>query len=83
MTDPISFKISDSTLKKCALSSLIKSGQVDNLTDHLNVSDPNGNINFTNEQERDGIIPFLDTLIVRKPHGSVKLLVYRKVWHSY
>jgi len=56
---------------------LIKKGQVRNLTDHINIIDPTGNIKFTYEEE-DKQIPFLDTLLVRREDGSVKLLVYRK-----
>ena len=52
------------------------------LTDHLNTVDPTGNIKFTHEEEDQGRIPFLDTLIVRKAYGSVKLLVYRKKTHT-
>jgi hypothetical protein len=52
------------------------------LTDHLNTIDDTGNIKFTFEEEDNGQIPFLDTLIVRKPDGSVKLLIYRKKTHT-
>ena len=52
------------------------------LTDHLNTVDPTRNIKFTHEEEDQGRIPFLDTLIARKPDGSVKLLVYRKKTHT-
>ena len=45
---------------------IIKDGEVDNLTEHLNQVDQTGNIKFTHEQEKDGQIPLLDTLIVRK-----------------
>ena len=55
---------------------------MENLTDHLNNTDPTGNIKFTFEKEKSGTIPFLDTLIIRKPDGSVKLLVYRKATHT-
>ena len=55
---------------------------MENLTNHLNNSDPTGNIKFTCEKENSREVPFLDTLIVRKPDGSVKLLVYRKVTHT-
>jgi len=60
---------------------LIKKGQVRNLTDHINTIDPTGNIKFTYEEE-DKQIPFLDTLLVRREDGSVKLLVYRKKSHT-
>ena len=39
-------------------------------------------IKFTYEKETNNSIPFLDTLIVRKPDGMVKLLVYRKATHT-
>jgi len=61
---------------------LIKKGQVRNLTDHINAIDPTGNIKFTYEEEEDKQIPFLDTLLVRREDGSVKLLVYRKKSHT-
>jgi hypothetical protein len=57
---------------------IIRKGEVDNLTDHLNSIDPTNSIKFTYEQEQDGAIPFLDTLITRKHDGSLKLSVYRK-----
>ena len=61
---------------------IIRKGEVDNLTDHLNQTDPSGSIRFTYEQEQNGCIPFLDTLIMRKPDGSVKLCIYRKKTHT-
>ncbi len=61
---------------------IVKSDQVDNLTAHLNRTDPTGSIKFTHEKKHEGITPFLDTLIVRKPDGSVKLLVYCKSTHT-
>ena len=48
------------------------------LTDHLNGIDKTNSITFTYEPERNGQIPFLDTLITRREDGSIKLLVYRK-----
>ena len=62
---------------------LIKKGQVRNLTDHINTIDATGNIKFTYEEDKDKQIPFLDTLLVRRKDGSVKLLVYRKKSHSH
>ena len=41
---------------------IIKDGEVNNLTEHLNQVDQTGNIKFTHEQDKDGQIPFLDTL---------------------
>ena len=50
-------------------------------TDHINTIDPTGNIKFTYEEE-DKQIPFLDTLLVRREDGLVKLLVYSKKSHT-
>ncbi|XP_072033394.1 uncharacterized protein [Amphiura filiformis] len=61
---------------------IIRKGEVDNLTDHLNKTGPSSSIKFTNEQENQGKIPLLDTLIIRKPDGSVKLCIYRKSTHT-
>jgi hypothetical protein len=60
----------------------IKEGETQNLTEHLNTVDTTGSIKFTHEEEKDGTIPFLDTLIVRKADNTVKLLVYRKKTHT-
>jgi len=49
---------------------------------HINTTDPTGNIKFTYEEEEDKQIPFLNTLLVRRKNGSVKLLVYRKKSHT-
>ena len=61
---------------------IVRKDQVDNLTTHLNQTDPTDSRKFTYEKEQDCCIPFLDTLIVRKPDGSVKLLIYRKATHT-
>ena len=64
---------------------IIKKGTTENLTEHLNKVDPTactGSIKFAFEEEDQGKIPFLDTLLVRKEDGSVKLLVYRKKTHT-
>ena len=55
---------------------------VKELTDHLNTIDDSNSIKFTFEEEKEGKMPFLDTLIVRREDGSVKLLVYRKSTHT-
>ena len=51
----------------------IKRGKLKNLTDHLNTVDETNSITFTHEEECECAIPFLDTLITRKPDGSIKL----------
>ncbi|XP_072024933.1 uncharacterized protein [Amphiura filiformis] len=61
---------------------IVKKDTEHQLTEHLNKVDDTGNLKFTYETEESGSIPFLDTLIVRKPGGSVKLLVYRKATHT-
>ena len=61
---------------------IVRRGEVDNLTEHLNKVDPSNSIMFTYEEEQDGAIPFLNTLIMRKPDGSVKLCIYRKKTHT-
>jgi len=48
------------------------------LSQHLNTVDDTGSIKFTAEHKQDEQMPFLDTLIVRKTDGRVKLLVYTK-----
>ena len=60
---------------------IISKGEADNLTDHLNKADPSDSIKFTYEQEQNGSLPFLDTLIMRKPDGSVKLCLSQKDAH--
>ncbi|XP_072048362.1 uncharacterized protein [Amphiura filiformis] len=61
---------------------IIQKDSTQKLTDHLHSVDPTGNITFTFEEEDQSKIPFLDTLIVRKEDGSMKLLVYRKKTHT-
>ncbi|XP_014679428.1 PREDICTED: uncharacterized protein LOC106819296, partial [Priapulus caudatus] len=57
---------------------IIKSGTVQQWTEHLNSIDSTNNIKFTYEEELDQKIPFLDTLIHKREDGSLKLTVYRK-----
>ena len=52
------------------------------LTAHLNTIDTTGNIKFTYEAESEGSLTFLDTVMVRKEDGTIKLLVYRKKTHT-
>ena len=61
---------------------IINKDNVQKLTDHINQADKSGSIKFTYEQESEGSLPFLDTLIVRKADGTIKLLVYRKPTHT-
>ena len=51
-------------------------------SDHINQIDTSGSIKFTYEKESEGRIPFLDTYIVKREDGTVKLLVYRKPTHT-
>ncbi|XP_072050257.1 uncharacterized protein [Amphiura filiformis] len=61
---------------------IVAKDEVNALTDHLNQVDDTDSIKFTYEEEKDGKIPFLDALIVRRDDGSIKLLVYRKATHT-
>ena len=61
---------------------VLKKDQVKTMNDHLNDIDETRSIQFTYEPEKDGKIPFLDMLIIRKSDGSVKLCVYRKPNHT-
>ncbi|XP_072046220.1 uncharacterized protein [Amphiura filiformis] len=61
---------------------IVKRDTAETLTAHLNQVDTTSSIKFTYEVEQDQQIPFLDTLIVRKPDKSIKLMVYRKKTHT-
>ncbi|XP_072033164.1 uncharacterized protein [Amphiura filiformis] len=61
---------------------IVDKGSAEPLTEYLNQIDKTGNIKFTYGTEENKEIPFLDTLIVKKPNGSIKLLVYRKATHT-
>ena len=45
---------------------IVNEDQVDNLTEHLNHTDPTDIIKFTYEKDSNNSIPFLENLIVRK-----------------
>ena len=47
---------------------------------HINNIDDN--IKFTCDPENDCRLPFLDTLITKKPNSSIKVSVYRKATHT-
>ena len=55
---------------------ILKKGAVEELLSHFNSLRPT--ILFTVEIERDGSLPFLDTLLQRKEDGSLSVTVYRK-----
>ena len=61
---------------------IVPNGEIENLTDHLNKVDNTGSIKFTHKPEQNEQIPFLDTMIIRKPDNTVKLKVYRKSTHT-
>ena len=52
------------------------------LTAHLNTIDTTPYIKFTYQEESEGSLRFLDTLMVRKGDGTIKHLVYRKKTHT-
>ena len=60
----------------------IKRGTHLMLTDHLNQQDETGNIKFTDEEEQNRQIPFLDVRLIVQPDGSIRLKIYRKTTHT-
>ena len=58
----------------------LKKEHAQEFTDHLNSIDPD--IKFTTESEENRSLPFLDTLSVVQPDGSIKVQVYRKPTHT-
>ena len=61
---------------------VVRKGYEQELTEHLDSIDNTGSIKFTYEEESENSLPFLDTLMIRKEDGTVKLLVYRKKTHT-
>ena len=59
---------------------VINKDKVQEFTDHINRQNPH--IKFTNDPEKDGQLPFLDTLVKRQPNGSLQVSVYRKPTHT-
>ena len=59
---------------------IVKAGEVDELLSHINSIRPS--IKFTVEVEKDGCLPFLDTLLTRNHDGSLAITVYRKPTHT-
>ena len=57
---------------------VVRKGYEQELTEHLYSIDTTGSIQFTYEEESDNSLLFLDTLMIRKEDGTVKLLVYQK-----
>ena len=58
---------------------VIKRGAVTELLDYLNVL--RHNVRFTVELEKDGTLPFLDTLLQWKDDGTLEVTVYRMPTH--
>ena len=58
----------------------VKKGEAEGLLDHLNSVQPS--IQLTLEVEKNGMLPFLDTLLRRKEDGSLDITVYRKPIHT-
>ena len=53
---------------------------VDQFLNYLNNLRPT--IKFTMEQEKEGSLPFLDTLLTRGKQGNINISVYRKTTHT-
>ena len=58
----------------------LQRSSVDRVLDHLNSISPS--ITFTVEEETEGRLPFLDSLVTRERDGTLKVGVYRKDTHT-
>ena len=58
----------------------LQESSVELVLNHLNSISPS--INFTVEQEKDNILPFLDALVSRNEDGTLKVSVFRKQTHT-
>ena len=60
---------------------ILSSTRKDEFFHHINSIDPK--IQFTSEDSKpDGSIPFLDSLVMPQPDGSIKTTVFRKPTHT-
>ena len=59
---------------------IIKRDRIEAFHKHINSLEDK--IKFTIEEEQDGKLPFLDTLLKRNEDGSISVLVYRKPTHT-
>ena len=60
---------------------ILSSTSKDDFFHHINSIDPR--IQFTSEDSKpDGSIPFLDSLVMPQPDGSIKTIVFRKPTHT-
>ena len=59
---------------------IVKKDATEGLLDHLNSVRPS--IQLTVEVEKDGMLPFLDTLLRKREDGSLDVTVYRKPTHT-
>ena len=62
--------------------SAIKSGKTEDFMTNLNQIDERGNIKFTNEEEQNGTLPYLDINIHHPEDGRMTTTVYRKDTHA-
>ena len=60
---------------------VIESSRKEDFLDHINNMDPH--IQFTTEDAKpDGSLPFLDTIVLKKPDNFLLTSVYRKLTHT-